>query len=263
MHLCWGGVDMSLGVSHRVCELTQDGMAMARRYLEGIRASGWTPLPTGLLGNPAYSQPVEPEVFVEERAFANRREAGEYLLGQLEPLGAAQITERPYLWSWLGMLYLEHTMTGGESGGRRFAEIAYLIDPHRHDSRDRSHHRLLMAYDIWRLHGDEAWMLLYDRVDTMGQFALRVVQSPGLFRSLGVMRLIHQLYGNRTTGNPLPGTLGSDNASAPAGSLPRLIVVLNQLSLTYDVYDMTSEQLLSLLPPEFDSFRQFTSPATP
>ena len=250
---------MSLGVSHRVCELTQDGMAVAQKYLEGIRANGWTPLPTGLLFAPEYSRPVEPEACVEERTFANRREAGEYLLGQLEPLGSAQVTERPYLWSWLGMLYLEHTMMGGEGGGRRFAEIAYLIDPRSHDSRDRSHHRLLMAYDIWRLHGDEAWMLLYDRVDAMGQFALRVVQSPGLFRSLGVMRLIHQLYGNRITGKPRAGTLGSDNASAPAGSLPRLIVVLNQLSLTYDVYDMTSEQLLDLLPPEFNHFRQFVA----
>ncbi len=254
---------MSLGVSHRVCELTQDGMAMARRYLEGIRASGWTPLPTGLLSDPEYSRPVEPEAFVEERSFNDRREAGEYLLGQLEPLGSAQVTERPYLWSWLGMLYLEHTMMSREGGGRRFAEIAYLIDPGSHDSRDRSHHRLLMAYDIWRLHGDDAWMLLDDAVDAMGQFALRVVQSPVMFRSPGVMRLIHQLYGDRTTRRPRRGTLGSDNASAPAGSLPRLIVVLNQLSMTYDVYDMESEQLLGLLPSEFDSFSQFTSPTTP
>ena len=253
---------MSVGDMHPVCELTPEGMALARKYLDGIRASGWMPLPTGLVSNPVYSQPVEPEVFVEERSFANRREAGKYLLERLEPLGAAQVTERPNLWSWLGILYLEHTMTSEEGGGRRFAEIAYLIDPRTRDSRDRSHHRLLTAYDIWRLHGEVAWLLLDDPVDSLGQFVLRIVQSPELFRSPGTMQLIHQLYGDPTTRKPRPGTRGSDSASAPAGSLPRLIVVLNQLSMTYDVYDMAPKQLLDLLPPEFDSFRQFISPTT-
>ena len=51
------------------------------------------------------------------------------------------------------------------------------------------------------------------------------------------------------------GALGSSRATAPQGSLTRLIDVLSQLSMTYDVYGMTEEQLLPLLPPEFDPFR--------
>lgn len=76
-----------MGEQVEVCEFTTDGMRIARNYLTGIRAGGWTPLPSGLLTEHTYSQPVGPEVCVEERAFANRREAGQYLAAQLEPLG--------------------------------------------------------------------------------------------------------------------------------------------------------------------------------
>ncbi len=236
-----------------VCELTEEGMRQAETYLKSIRQFGWMPLPTGLLSDHKYAEPVEPEAYVESRAFANRREAGQYLAAQLEPLGVRAVAGNAYLWSWLGMFYLEQIAHDGGRGA--YAEIAHLIDPRTHDSRDRSHHRLMMAYDVWTLHGEDAWLLLDAPAGSMGQFTLRVVQSPELFRSRGVVQLIHQLYADRATRRLRRGALGTDNASAPPGSLPRIIRVLNQLSMTYDVYGMTGEQLLPLLPQEFDRFR--------
>ena len=236
-----------------VCELTEEGMRQAETYLKSIRQFGWMPLPTGLLSDHKYAEPVEPEAYVESRGFANRREAGQYLAAQLEPLGSGAVAGNAYLWSWLGMFYLEQTAHDGRRGA--YAEIAHLIDPRTHDSRDRSHHRLMMAYDVWTLHGEDAWLLLDAPAGSMGQFTLRVVQSPELFRSRGVVQLIHQLYADRATRRLRRGALGTDNATAPPGSLPRIIRVLNQLSMTYDVYGMTGEQLLPLLPQEFDRFR--------
>lgn len=237
-----------------VCEFTSDGMRVARNHLKLLRdTDGWTPLPSGLLTKHTYSQPVEPEVCVEERAFANRREAGQYLAAQLEPLGP-DVAEMPYLWSWLGMFYLESMTQDPTRRTGEYPEAAYLVDPAR-DSRNRSHHRLLMAHEVWTQWGEDAWLLLDEPVNAMRHFTLRVVQSPEIFRSKGVVPLMHTLYADRSAGGLRRGALGQNRATAPPGSLPRLIEALNQLSLTYDVYGMTEEQLLRALPAEFDRFR--------
>lgn len=241
-----------------VCELTEEGMLQAKIYLKSIREIGWMQLPSGLLSDHRYSEPLEPEAYVEVRDFADRREAGQYLARQLEPIAAAGSVNNPYMWSWLAMFYLEEVTRRDMDSARRigeYSEAAYLIDPVNRDSRDRSHHRLLIAYDVWTRHGEDAWLLLNDPVSSMSQFTLRLVQAPEVFRSRGVVRLAHLLYADRGTGRLREGTRGMSNAAAPPGSLPRLLAVLNHLSLTYDVYGMTADDLLRLLPSEFDRFR--------
>ena len=233
-------------------------MAYAKRYLKSLREDGWiAPFP-GLLSDSRNAEPTESEAYVESRAFTDRRDAGQYLAQQLEPLAAAGFADDPYLWSWLGIFYLEEMFRSDAESARRikeFPEAAYLIDPVNRDSRDRSHHRLLIAYDVWTRHGEDAWLLLNDRVSSMSQFTLRIVQTPEVFRSRGVVKLAHLLYADRDAGRLREGTRGTSNATAPPGSLPRLLAVLNHLSMNYDVYGMTAEQLLPLLPPEFDRFR--------
>ena len=219
-------------------------MELARHHLQAIRQVGWMPLPSGLLTDHKYAELVEQEAYVEARPFADRREAGQYLAQQLEPLAAAGVVDDPYLWSWLGVFYLDEVSRHDMHSTRRvseYTEAAYLIDPVNRDSRDRSHHRLLIAYDVWTRHGEDAWLLLNDPVSTMSQFTLRLVQAPEVFRSKGVVKLAHLLYADKETGRLREGARGMSNATAPPGSLPRLLAVLNHLSMTYDVYGMSAE----------------------
>ena len=88
-----------------VCELTADGIRAAKAYLTALRNDDNAPFPDDLLTNSHYARPVAPAVFVAPRSFANRRAAGEYLSGRLEPLGMARIADNAPLWSWLGMFY--------------------------------------------------------------------------------------------------------------------------------------------------------------
>ncbi len=245
-----------MGEQHVVCEFTPEGMRVAQHYLHAIRTGGWMPLPGGLLSDHTYSQPVEPEVYVEDRPFANRREAGQYLEEQLEPLGATTVGDNAYLWSWLGMFYLEQITQNRTRRTREYAEHAYLCIPD--DPLYGSvHHRLLLAYEIWRLHGEDAWFMLNEPVSSLGSFTLWLCSATEAFRSRGVVRLAHTLYANRASGKLKATAIGrsGDVGGVPPGSLFRLFDLLSQLSMTYDVYGMTAERLLGLLPSEFDRFR--------
>jgi hypothetical protein len=44
-------------------------------------------------------------------------------------------------------------------------------------------------------------------------------------------------------------------ASSRKGGARRLVAFLNQITLTYDIYSMSKEQLLNLLPSEFNRFK--------
>ena len=73
-------------------------------------------------------------------------------------------------------------------------------------------------------------------------------------RAKSILPLILNLYVDRVTAKLRPGSTGMSRATAPPGSLPRLIAVLSQLAMTYDIYGMDGLQLLGVLPAEFDAF---------
>ena len=213
-----------------------------------------------LASEATYSQPVAPPLYVERRDFASRREAGAYLKPRLEPLGERRITGNYALWSWLGMFYLEPAAGQYAASGRRrisASEVAYILDPHgggRGVSQGHRH-RLMAAYEIYARHGESAWCMLDQPLSSMEHFAERLLGAPLLFNAPGIVELAHLLYADRRAGGYKQGFQGAGGRQRPPGGLVRLIDVLNQLSMTYDVYGMTANQLLPLLPPEFEAWK--------
>ena len=243
-----------------VREFTSLGMQLARDYLRELREGGWRAPDDALLFDDESAVRVSPDVTVENRSFKNRRELGQYLDNRLAPLGRERVSEGDSLLSWLGIFYLESLMGGQSASRRAFTEIVHLIDPVEHHPQDKSHHRIKMAYDLWTTWGEGAWFLLDEPARSMPQFTLRVVQSPVIMRAKSLVPLMLDLYVDKATASLRPGSTGMSLAKAPPGSLPRLIAVLGQLSMTYDIYGMDSDQLLEVLPAEFDAFRTAASP---
>jgi hypothetical protein len=60
------------------------------------------------------------------------------------------------------------------------------------------------------------------------------------------------MYFNESENKPKRGALMEK--SSP-GTLLRFIDVIQQLDLTYDLYSLNGEEILALLPPEFDKWK--------
>ena len=260
---------MNQAQSVLVCEMTPEGMREAREYLsilrDGKRLRTWERDLDELLTNPGNAQPVYPEAHIQRRSFANRREAGAYLQPILSPLGVGRITGNHALWSWLGMFYLEQATVRGSAGDLQvsISDLAYILDLQMRDATDTSghRHRLMAAYEIYVRHGEKAWCMLDQPLYRMERFTLRIFGAPILFNAVGVVELAHLLYADQKTRRYKLGFAGAGERGGThtPGSLPRLIDVLNQLYMTYDVYGMTAQQLLDLLPSEFDRWKPATS----
>ena len=139
------------------------------------------------------------------------------------------------------------------------ADVAYVIDPQskRRGDSQRHRNRLLAAWDIYTQHGEaRAQGLLSHPVSAMEQLADRLLGAVEAYRALGIMDLANRLYTDPATGTQKSGIAGGgrDN-QRPPGGIVRLLDVLNQLYMTYDVYGMTAEQLLPLLPAEFERWQ--------
>ena len=155
------------------------------------------------------------------------------------------------------MFYFDRLVTKDEAGHPRLgrdADVAYLLDPVK-KSRGENRHRLRLAYETYARHGEKAWFMLNQPVMAMEQLAERLSGKPIAFRSTGIVQLAHLLYANPTTGRTKQGYGGGGQDQRRAGNLMRFIDVLDQLYMTYDVYGMTAEELLKLLPAEFAAWR--------
>jgi hypothetical protein len=196
---------------------------------------------------------------VERRDFTTRRDAAEYLAPRLEPLGASRIIGNYPLWSWLGMFYFDAVVRKNPDGSPRIGsnDVQFVIDPNAEGrgEKRRFAHRLMLAYEIYTQHGENAWYMLDEPINSLRHFTDRLVGKPEAFRSKGVIRLAHTLYVNSKTRRLKEGVAAGGGNQRPIGGIVRLIDVLDQLYMTYDVYGMTPEQLLPLLPPEFGWLR--------
>ena len=245
---------------HQVCELTDAGIRAAKAYLAARRQDAGAPPPAGLLTDSRYAEPVAPAISVEQRPFANRREAGKYLDDRLAPLGVGRIADNARLWSWLGMFYFEEVVERSADGRMQIsaADVAYVIEPdsNRRGDSQRHRNRLLAAWDIYTQHGDaRARGLLSHPVFRMEQLADRLLGAVEVYRAPGIMDLANRLYTDPATGMQKSGIAGGGQNQRPPGGIVRLLDVLNQLYMTYDVYGMTAEQLLPLLPAEFERWQ--------
>lgn len=266
---------MSEQQTQRVHEFTDEGIRAAKWMLKTLREGRHNPsfysayldpqnafirdyLQNILPASPGLTAPIEPAVYVEQRAFKNRLDAAEYLERRLSRIDASRIIGNAHLWSWLGMFYFEAVAHKDADGYPRLgsADVPFVIDPNSRGRGENRHfaHRLMLAYEIYTRHGNDAWLMLEEPVNSLTHFTDRLVGKPEVFRSKGVIRLAHMLYADPRTRKLKPGVAAGGNNQRPAGGVVRLIDVLDQLYMTYDVYGMTTERLLPLLPPEFAPF---------
>ena len=228
-------------------ELTATGIERAQRFLAGVRArpaGPWTPPRELLFGN-RNSRPLSNAPALAQRRFATRREVGAYLSPRLRPI-RHQIVDRASFWSWLGIFYFEGTLRVVD-GAARLSPLdeTFVIDPGDPGSRRvMSRHYLRAAWRLFEAHGEEAAFLLDQAPAARGAIANRVLISQRIFNSTGLVPLILRLY--TRNGRLKPGF------QYRSGGLEHLGRVLDQLERTHDVYHMSPDAVIRILPADFD-----------
>ena len=236
--------DSAAGTQGR--RLTDDGLRRAREFLAYMREHPGAKRepPRELLFGERYSRPLRESVRVEHRAFQTRREAAEYFAPKFAPIRHL-VTDDARLWSWLGMFYFADTVRV-ENGQARLSPLDETFVVHREDSRSymlRFRHYLWGSWRLYETHGESVAFLLDQNLTSFGDIFQRTFGAIRIFNSDGIIQLVLRLYTH--------GTRQKRGFGHAPGGLRHLLRVLDQLERTYDVYGMSPDALIKVLPEEF------------
>lgn len=245
--------DQMIRGDQEIRQLTPEGVAAFRRYLARLRGDAVEAPPLHLLTDTRASRAVHGAGRVSQGAFKNRLDLARYLDTALEGIDADELEAGVGLWSWLSLYYFDQVCPKAKSGRRRpGSDYRHILRP---DYRHGHRHLLAGAYLVYSVFGlgeAPSRLLLGSSPDKENSFCKELAGRQNFITNRGVMAAADQLYYNPHTGRPKRGALNKKDAP---GTLPRFIHVIQQLDLNYDLYSMTGPEIIGLLPPEFDAWK--------
>ena len=206
-----------------------------------------------LLTDDALTECVSSDSVVTVQPFSNRFEAARYFYELLAPFDKAgsDIERDKGLWAWLAAAWIDVLAPKDEAGNRKLRARARWV-PSVGDYKTYYRHLLAGPYRIYRAHKDSpsrVMAVLASAVEQPGDVVEQLASRQEIITSPSLMEAITKLYVLPQTGKLKPGTAGKGG-----GSARRLVDVIQQFDLTWDIYGMDSSEFLGLLPGEFDRF---------
>lgn len=236
----------------------ESGIHLFAQYLTELKAGGTAAPPIWLLTDDVHTEVVEPETDVPNATFANRLAAAKHLDELFTRAELSEVSRDVGLWAWLSLRYFDQLCPADKSGRRepgQFSDGAYVrLIPAVGANRRYYRHLLLGPYMIFRTYHDSpamAMSLLVDPPHVATAEAYRLfVENPSLISCRAAVGVATALYFD-SDANKMRRGYGRKTG----GGCRRLVQVLQQLDLTFDLYSLSVERLLGLLPSEFDPFR--------
>ncbi len=159
----------------------------------------------------------------------------------------------PEFWAWLTLAMFDRLKL---CKGKKPGELAiwYPQSAWRRFYR----HVLYGPWRVYKLHANRPELvqpLLQGKVTTHGEFYEQIASYQDLVQSAGVLGAARSLYWDDAAGALKPGHAIKGEDGEATGSVRRFSAVVQQFAMTWDIIDISSKELLELLPEEFDKWK--------
>lgn len=231
--------------------LTPLGMERFSQFLDELKSNLGAELPKDLLAFPGYFETIDDETEIMPYKFTTRWDVAKYLNSLITSSGMSDVEHDIPFWVALTAFYFDVLCPIDKTGERKILKRARYI-PETQNWQRYYRHLLLGPYLIYRTHLDSpeiAMALLCKAPHIFTDVDEQILAHQELVTNKAVVELTTKLYYNPKTKNLKYGA-----QSKGPGSPRRLATVLDQFSLTWDLYAATTDEILNLLPNEFDKF---------
>jgi hypothetical protein len=229
--------------------LSKEGIDRFREYIQIVKENPRAPHPD--LNLEPYSYEFQPRIKIDEtKLFMSRIEMAKYLKNTFEDAGIGRnaVIGRSDLWSWLAYLWFDQ-LCPIVNGGRKLNETARYICSS--DYTDYYRHYVAASYDIYSIHGEpKSKLFLYGSPYLHSDFIEQFASRQNIISNSDLVEVAYRLYWETGSNHP---KRGAQSRSKP-GNHRRLLKIIDQLELTYDVFTMTADEIINLLPCEFDDW---------
>ena len=230
-----------------------EGEQQFREYIGNVRKNSFCPYPD--LNTEPFSKEFSPRLSIdEEKRFNSKKELAEYLQNCFTSAGLSREDVLPCngLWTWLSYIWFDQfaPIINSTTGEREIKEEAKYICSS--DYRDYYRHFVSGPYSIYSIHGSpNSLIFLYSPVNEHNDFIEQFASRQFIISHRNIVEVIHRLYWDPRRGKPRSGA----QSRRRGGNIRRFVKVIQQFELTYDIYSMSSERILELLPDEFNRWR--------
>lgn len=228
----------------------QAGLGRFEDYVR--RDQGSSAPPTEMLVDDHLTEVFSDQIELEQKCYESSYQLGLDICSVADKDGAQVMLADPMVWPWLSLFYHESVMPIRR--GRRFVgapDRHLVISNLEWNSYDHSHRHLIRTA-VQAVHQfQEDARIMLTRPDQHTKMAEQIMSRKVGYHwafSRDVVRAVRKLYWNPKSNAIRKGAKGTG-----PGGIERLMTVLRQLDVTYDVMSLDADQLLKLLPrPEFE-----------
>lgn len=232
--------------------LTTNGVARWRTLLDEVHTADFDERRRALTVDSTVTEELDGMVSFDETTLASRFAIAVHLDQVVRKAGVMDPERDSGLWSWLALAAFEQLCSRGKDRLWKTNKwYRWVFQPL--DYKVYYRHLLAGPYVILRANSDDparAAAVLCGAVGNPGEAVEQIASTQAFVASRGVMSAATRLYYDDGT-KALKRGAGGKGPGAPR----RFVAFLNQLDLTWDLFTLTGEEILDMLPSEFGRFR--------
>lgn len=231
-------------------KLNEAGLLEFENFILELRNGGTPSTPLYLLTEGSTSEPIGESLPLKNATFETRYALGEHLVDVLGGISdAARFLGDRGFWSALALYWFDQFCPASEDGSRKPSkEYNYILSE---NYKHRPRHAVFTTWQLVARYGEDSKFLLSGALPVRGELIEQLMARQYLLSCDGAIRTASQLYYDPERGTYKKGAA----ARKSAGCIARYISWMDQLKVNYDLFAMSKEDLFSLMPDEFDRFR--------
>lgn len=221
--------------------------------------------PLNILDDSNYCEDIDREFFLDtEKLFDTTFELGKYLNEEVfvGVEDSIMLESRSGIWAWVSLALINNLLSRSTARKNKPLDLPHYIELPSQQGR-RLGYRLIVrtAWRLARLHGGLAEVALGSRRSPWGEMAEQMTSRQEIFAHPSFWAVAHRLYLN-SKGELRRGATSQRPASARRdpknhvgrGAVRRLPFTFRQFDRTYLTRAMSREQMLELLPKEYQKW---------
>jgi hypothetical protein len=198
----------------------------------------------------------QPRFIDMNSSFEKKIELAEIIDNCLHDVEFEEMFEKEYLgmWAWFSLLFYDNLRGKNKDGGWKGAEQARYTGSHQSNKYYR--HSVAGPYFLYKYHGKQNTDIFLDYTSKkLGEMMEQLASTSEIVTNRNFIEAANKLYHNKD--KKKGKMIYKKGAGAKhGGGARRLVVAYNQLILTYNLDSMSADQIISILPSEFDKFKE-------
>lgn len=230
-------------------KLNKSGIKEFERFIENLRNGGKQNTPDYLLTDPSTSEIMEFELDLEKGSFSNRYELGIYLVEKLKGTDVQKLMGNSGFWTALALFWFDQLCPLKADGSRKPSMVYNYILSENYNHRPR--HAIFTTWQLVDLYGEHSRYLLSRELPVRGELIEQLMARQYFLSCTGIMQAASTLYYDPERKTFKKGSAGRTSA----GCVYRFVSWLQQLEINYDLFSISSDDLIKLMPKEFERFK--------